>query len=291
MFRDGTTVLGTGTLSAGSATFQTTSLSVGTHQISAVYSGDTNFSGSTSATLTQTVNATTPTGTPSQRYVTQAYRDILGREPDSGGLSFFTNLIDTKQATRTQVALGIQSSAEGRTRQVETLYQTFLGRQADPTGLSLSTNFLNIGGSLFQLESTIVGSQEYFQRTGGTNNGFLTSLYRDALGRAIDSVGQSLGAQALTAGTSLTVLADTVFTSQEGLQDQVQSLYNQFLHRAADSVGLSLSTNALQLRVQQQAQATSLTEEQQEHPARPAGASVNQLTSVIVGSDEYFGRV
>jgi len=36
-FRDGTTVLGTSNLSAGSATFQPTTLSVATHQITAVY--------------------------------------------------------------------------------------------------------------------------------------------------------------------------------------------------------------------------------------------------------------
>jgi hypothetical protein len=55
-FIDGTTTLGTGTLSGGAASFSTSSLSVATHSITAVYVGDTNDQGSTSATLTQTVN-------------------------------------------------------------------------------------------------------------------------------------------------------------------------------------------------------------------------------------------
>ena len=55
-FKDGTTTLGTGTLSAGKATFTTAALTVGTHSITGVYSGDTNFAGSTSSVLTQTVN-------------------------------------------------------------------------------------------------------------------------------------------------------------------------------------------------------------------------------------------
>jgi autotransporter-associated beta strand protein len=287
-FMDGTLVLGTGTLSGGTATFQTTTLSVASHQIIAVYSGDTNFTGSTSAALTQTVNQATPTGTPNQRFVTQVYSDLLGRSPDPGGLTFWSSLIDRNQATRTQVALGIQTSPEGRMRQVETLFQKFLGRQADPTGLNLSTNFLNIGGSYFQLEAAIAGSSEYSQRAGGTINGFLTALYQDALGRAIDGVGQSLGSQALSSGTTNTMLAEVVFTSQEGLQDLVQSLYNEFLHRSADSVGLSQSTTALQMRVQQQQQSTNGTAGQQNNQV---GASVDQLISVIVGSDEYFGRV
>ena len=55
-FKNGTVTLGTGTLSAGSATFTTSTLTVGTHSITAVYSGDVNFTGSTSPALSQVVN-------------------------------------------------------------------------------------------------------------------------------------------------------------------------------------------------------------------------------------------
>jgi hypothetical protein len=55
-FKDGNTVLGTGTLdAAGKATFSTASLSIGSHSITGVYGGDGAFQGSTSAALTQTV--------------------------------------------------------------------------------------------------------------------------------------------------------------------------------------------------------------------------------------------
>jgi hypothetical protein len=55
-FQDGASVLGTGTLSGGTATFTTSGLTGGTHSITAVYSGDANFAGSTSPPLVQTVN-------------------------------------------------------------------------------------------------------------------------------------------------------------------------------------------------------------------------------------------
>jgi hypothetical protein len=58
-FKDGVTTLGTGTLSAGKTTFSTAALAVGTHSITAVYAGDTNFTGSTSAILSQVVNQAT----------------------------------------------------------------------------------------------------------------------------------------------------------------------------------------------------------------------------------------
>lgn len=50
-FLDGTIVLGSATLSGGTAAFATSNLASGTHSIKARYSGDTNVSGSSSSTL------------------------------------------------------------------------------------------------------------------------------------------------------------------------------------------------------------------------------------------------
>ena len=58
---DGTTTLGDGTLSGGAATFSISSLAVASHSITAVYSGDTNFTASTSSALTQKVNQSSTT--------------------------------------------------------------------------------------------------------------------------------------------------------------------------------------------------------------------------------------
>ena len=55
-FYDGTTALRTLYLSGGVAKFATKTLDSGTHSITATYNGSTNFSGSSSAPLTQTVN-------------------------------------------------------------------------------------------------------------------------------------------------------------------------------------------------------------------------------------------
>lgn len=71
-FIDGSNTIGSGTLNAsGIATYSTSSLSAGSHSITASYGGDGNFSGSTSPVLTQVVNggtqlASTTTVTSSQ---------------------------------------------------------------------------------------------------------------------------------------------------------------------------------------------------------------------------------
>ena len=56
-FLDGSSTLGTGTLSNGVATFSTASLTIGTHTITAQYGGDSNFLGSTSSPLTETISS------------------------------------------------------------------------------------------------------------------------------------------------------------------------------------------------------------------------------------------
>ena len=56
-FDQGKAVLGTGTLSGGTASFMTSTLKVGTNAIKAVYAGDSKFAGSTSNVVEQVVEA------------------------------------------------------------------------------------------------------------------------------------------------------------------------------------------------------------------------------------------
>jgi hypothetical protein len=73
-FKDGTTVLGTVTLNAtAKATLTVSNLTVGTHPITAVYGGDGDFLGSTSAVLNQVVNAMAAAALPGLRINLSAF--------------------------------------------------------------------------------------------------------------------------------------------------------------------------------------------------------------------------
>lgn len=61
-FMNGTTVLGTGTLKSGLARLTTSTLAAGNNSITAVYSGDPDFGGSTSKAVTQVVETQAPYG-------------------------------------------------------------------------------------------------------------------------------------------------------------------------------------------------------------------------------------
>jgi hypothetical protein len=60
-FKDGATTLGTVALSSGSATYSTSTLSITTHSITAVYAGDTNYNTATSGAVSQVVTKATST--------------------------------------------------------------------------------------------------------------------------------------------------------------------------------------------------------------------------------------
>src|SRR2546429_3039238 len=79
-FRDGATVLGTATLVNGSASISISTLATGSHPLTAAYGGSATFAASTSAVVTQVVNApaaaptttTTLTSTPNPSPTGQA---------------------------------------------------------------------------------------------------------------------------------------------------------------------------------------------------------------------------
>jgi hypothetical protein len=74
-FKDGATVIGTASLAGGAATYATSSLTAGTHIMTAVYSGDTNNQGGTSASLNQVIS-TVPVAIISSRNPSSAGQSV-----------------------------------------------------------------------------------------------------------------------------------------------------------------------------------------------------------------------
>jgi len=203
-----------------------------------------------------------------QLFVAQVYQDILHRAVDSSGLAFWSNVLDKGAATRTQVASVIESSTEYRTNLIDQVYGSLLGRPADPAGKEAFLAFLQSGGTVLQMKAVILGSPEYFQRAGATNNAFLSKLYHDVLNRDVDPSGTQTFGTALAHGAARALVAMSVMSSPEGAQDAVQSLYQRVLRRAADPVGLDAFTKALQ-----------------------NGASEEAVMAVMIGSQEYFTKL
>ncbi|HLJ93814.1 MAG TPA: Ig-like domain repeat protein [Gemmataceae bacterium] len=261
-FFDENTSLGTVPLGGGSATFTTSSLSLGRHSLSAVYTADSDQTTHSSAPVTVTV------GTPNQRFVVELYMSLLQRQPDAGGLTAWTAVLD-QGVGRTQAALAIQQSHESRGNQVDALYERFLHRKADSSGLNAYVALLFAGGTLDDVRIALTSSSEYLQaRGGGTNNGYVMALYEDALNRSPDAGGLATFSQALNQGLTPRQIAAAIFSSKENLQDLIGAYYQQFLNRAADNSGLSAYVQAMQ-----------------------AGTQDQTVIAVLLGSDEFYSQV
>jgi uncharacterized protein (TIGR03118 family) len=203
-----------------------------------------------------------------ERFVGQVYNDLLGRQVDSGGLTFWTGLL-SQGMSRLQVVSMIEASAEYRAVQVRDLYAQFLHRGVDPAGMTFFTNVLASGQTVEQAAALIVGSAEYFnQRGGGTNNGFLSTLYQDALGRKVDPAGEAWASGLFQAGATTGQVATAILASAEFFTDTVMADYQSFLHRSADNAGLGFFVPVLQ-----------------------QGGRDEQVNALILGSAEYFAQL
>jgi cyclophilin family peptidyl-prolyl cis-trans isomerase len=242
-FLEGGKPLQTVPLANGVATWTTTGLGEGSHTITASYSGDANFAAATT-TLAQVVN---PVGMTNESFVVRLYQTVLGRQIDTATRDQVVGWLDRGQMTRAAVAAAVVNSPEAHALQVQNLYQQVLRRAPDAAGLANSLALLNSGASITMLRAVLMSSGEYFQTQGnGTNDGWITAVYRDVLNRTADTDGRNAHNGLLTQGVSRLVVAFGILNNDlEPRTVQVQNTYQQVLHRPGDSVGVSAAVAAL----------------------------------------------
>jgi hypothetical protein len=209
----------------------------------------------------------TAQGTLNQIYVSNLYAVLLERPVDPIGLSSWSLQLD-QGVSRQEVVSSIMSSSEYLTLQVTQLYQTLLERQPDPLGLTSYVEFLQQGGTIRDLKSQFFGSNEYFQvRGNGTDDGWLTAVYLDVLGRAVDPSGGAAWTMQLAQGVSRQAVATSIQLSSEATNRLVEGFYLQYLGRPADPIGLQSFASGLS-----------------------AGGSEEFVIFNMVTSDEFYKR-
>jgi hypothetical protein len=206
-----------------------------------------------------------PVSTANQRYIASIYQTLLNRAPDPGSAIWVMML--NQGVSPTTVVADIETSTEYRTDVVQGFYQHYLHRQADPGGLQAWVNAIAGGATFEQVQAGIVGSQEYFQLHGSTNNGFVTALYQDALNRLPDPGGLSFFIQELNNNVSRQTVASQIFASTEFFNDLIAADYQTLLGRAPDPIGAAAFLLAFQ-----------------------SGATDQAVTAAILGSPEAFAK-
>lgn len=179
--------------------------------------------------------------TESQAEVAGLYLDLLGRNVDDTGLESWSALLDAGVPLQ-QIIAGILGSVEYRERIVSDLYVRYLGRLPDPEGLAFHVDLYARGGER-AVKQSILASEEFFLKNGGTNESFLAALYLAVLEREIDPFGQVEFLRVLNFGASRAEVVRIVLDSAEGVSNQVSDAYELFLGREADAGGMESWTN------------------------------------------------
>ncbi len=173
-----------------------------------------------------------PITPPIEDYIAAVYYDLLGRPPETTGLSYWIGQLNGGVARAVFVNF-MDHSPEYYGTIIEPAYLQFLGRPADPDGLTYWTSRMSGGLSDELLEAGFIGSPEFYQHSGGTDKGWVDALYQDLLGRNADPGGEAAWLQALAAGASRAAVAYGFAASIERESQHVMVLYQKYLGRSA----------------------------------------------------------
>jgi hypothetical protein len=114
-----------------------------------------------------------------EKQVTKLYQELLGRDPDQGGLDDKLALLKRPGATIDDVRANLLTSDEYRKNHpnyVADLYKALLKRQADPEGLKVFNDLLAKGGKPIDVVRGIMESDEALKLG-------ITDVYKKYLGR------------------------------------------------------------------------------------------------------------
>jgi hypothetical protein len=206
------------TITATAAALPSGTTSTTVTNTASVAFGGTN---TTSNAVTTTINAVTPitsgigflAGQPgdgtAQTFVQNLYRELLGREADSAGQTFWVDYLTqhNNAAGQKQVVQGFLNSHEYAVHYVTTIYEVILDRAADAAGLQYWTSKMGTPGTPAQnsgssdekgIVAAFFGSDEFYLKSGDTPQSWINALYEDILGRAPDGSGAAFWANELT---------------------------------------------------------------------------------------------
>ncbi|MPQ95899.1 DUF4214 domain-containing protein [Thioclava sp. JE_KL1] len=158
--------------------------------------------------------------TSDSEFLTLLYQNVLDRDPDDGGLTYWLDQLDQGVKSREEIVLGFSESPEFRdsteidtlmlshasaqtdfTDDVFRLYQATLGREPNLGGMMYWSEMQADGMEFLDVVSGFVNSPEFTSTYGNLDDaGFVSLLYQNVLGRAPDSEGLTWWVDQLDSG-------------------------------------------------------------------------------------------
>ncbi|TXK16325.1 DUF4214 domain-containing protein [Homoserinibacter sp. GY 40078] len=176
-------------------------------------------------------------------YLTALYTDFLGRKP--GRTEILNWHLKLWVSPNTKIVPTFANSDEYRLIRIDAAYQDILGRKADKPGRSNWLKQMQRGRiTTDDIERQFYSSAEYeararlaFPSATSSKAAFVMALYRDLLGRKVDSAGLAAWTnRALKSGNASVVKA--LWGAPEVARSRVADMYRHYLLRTPDPTGL-----------------------------------------------------
>jgi hypothetical protein len=177
------------------------------------------------------------TPTSAQTAVVKAlYADLLLRPVDAGGLASWSAFLAGGGSQQALVA-ALTSSSEYVQLRIRQAYQKVLGRAADAGGFAGWTQQILAGRvAVDDVQRTFYASQEFVDRSGGTDAGYVAMMYQSVLGRTASS-GEVASWVAKVHQYGRGWIVNQIWFSGEAASARVDGYYLLFLKRPADPAG------------------------------------------------------
>lgn len=174
-------------------------------------------------------------------YARRLFIAIFGRTPDPAALSSLS-LALAQGVTPLQLASALLASPERHAQQVVAAYQTSLGRNPNDAEFAAGINLRNAGTSRESFRATLIASQEYAARHGGTPRNLARAIYQELLGRPPRRFELLQGARNVARGAT-NALANRLLTGPEGRTQLLTGWYANYLGRrpAASEIRATLA--------------------------------------------------
>jgi len=170
-----------------------------------------------------------------RNYIRSLYADLLDRPNDVGndaGVEFWADRLEMAGQTRAKVARSIMTSTKEYYGAIVDLgYAIYLDRDAEPSGRDFYIErWRNRSLSLDAIVIALAGSNEYYNRVGGTDEAFVENVYFDILGHAPDDGGRAYSLGVVASSGRKALIAQLVRSREERRQTVVDQ-YGTLLGR------------------------------------------------------------
>lgn len=152
-----------------------------------------------------------------EQLVEDAYRALLGRAPEDQGKQYWLDRLDSG-TTQRGFLHALATSGEHRRYLVGTAFRAYLDRAPEPGAVEWYTGLLARSTTATTVGADLLGSDEYYQRAGGTERAWVDAVYQDVLGRQPEDAGRQYFLDQLASGMPREPLASAILVSPEATQ-------------------------------------------------------------------------